>query len=292
MTREEIAEMSGSEDVAGIVRAALHEDLEGGPDVTTVALVPESSRTKAVIVAREDLVVAGADVARTVFERVDSGIHCSISVSDGVSAAEGDAVIRMEGPARGILTAERTALNLMQRMSGIATLTRSFVDRVAPYGVEILDTRKTTPGLRLLEKYAVRCGGGENHRMGLYDRVLIKDNHRRLLKKGSEAALDTAVLTARREFPGLPVEVEVESVEELQSALRASPEWILLDNMEPDRLAECAKICGGRSRLEASGGITMANVEAIAGTGIDAISLGCLTHSAPSVDLSLELVDR
>jgi len=288
----DLPDISQDASVRAIIRMALEEDLGGGPDVTTVSLVPESSRCKAIILSRQDVVVAGTEVARSVFASVDPVLACDRSICDGNVASAGDVVMSIEGSARGILTAERTALNFMQRLSGIATLTRRFVEKVAPYGVDILDTRKTTPGLRALEKYAVRCGGGCNHRMGLYDRVLIKDNHRRLWKKGSESELDKAVLAARAECPGVPVEVEVESVEELKSALNAAPEWILLDNMASEKLAECVAICGGRSRLEASGGITMENVESIAKTGIDAISLGCLTHSAPSVDLSLELVEQ
>jgi nicotinate-nucleotide pyrophosphorylase (carboxylating) len=214
---------------------------------------------------------------------------CRIEVPDGTGAAAGDALLSLSGPARGILVAERTALNLMQRLCGVATLTRRFVDAVKAYGTEILDTRKTTPGLRVLEKYAVRCGGGSNHRMGLYDRVLMKDNHRGLWRSGLGDDLDQAVQAARQAFPGIPVEIEVETEVELESALRASPEWVLLDNMGPDALARCVQLCGGRSRLEASGGITMENVAAVAQSGVDAISLGCLTHSAPAVDLSLEL---
>jgi nicotinate-nucleotide pyrophosphorylase (carboxylating) len=178
----------------------------------------------------------------------------------------------------------------MQRMAGIATLTRRFVERAAPHGTVILDTRKTTPTLRVLEKYAVLCGGGENHRMGLYDRIMIKDNHRRLWQEGDAGRLDLAVAAARERFPGLAVEVEVESLAELDSALAGSPEWILLDNMTPALLAACVARCGGRARLEASGGITLANIEAVAASGVDAVSLGCLTHSAPAVDLSLEIL--
>lgn len=271
------------------IRLALREDLGGGPDVTTVSLVPESARVQAVILSRQEIVVAGVEVARRVFEAVDRAIVCEAMVCDGASARAGATVMRLQGPARGILTAERTALNFLQRMCGVATLTRRFVERVAPYGVDILDTRKTTPGLRALEKYAVCRGGGANHRMGLYDRILIKDNHRRLWALEGAEELGEAVRAARRAFPGVPVEVEVESVAELASALTASPEWVLLDNMSCERLVECVAACRGRCRLEASGGITLENVESVARTGIDAISLGCLTHSAPAVDLSLEL---
>ena len=195
----------------------------------------------------------------------------------------------IRGSARSILTAERTALNFLQRMSGIATLTSVFVDKARRHGVMILDTRKTTPTLRILEKYAVLCGGGRNHRFGLFDRFLIKDNHRRLWGHGQAARLGDAVHQARKRFPGLPVEVEVESEAELRSALDGKPEWILLDNMAPARLRCCVKICAGRSRLEASGGINLRNISRVAATGVDAVSLGCLTHSAPAADLSLEI---
>ena len=275
--------------VLAIVETALREDLAGGADVTTESLVAADREIQAVILTREDIVVSGTTVAPLVFQCVDPAMVCHIEVPDGTGAAAGDVLLSLSGPARGILTAERTALNLMQRMCGVATLTRRFVDTVKAYGTEILDTRKTTPGLRVLEKYAVRCGGGCNHRMGLYDRVLMKDNHRGLWRSGLGDDLDQAVQAARQAFPGIPVEIEVETEVELESALRASPEWVLLDNMGPDALARCVQLCGGRSRLEASGGITMGNVAAVAQSGVDAISLGCLTHSAPAVDLSLEL---
>ena len=198
--------------------------------------------------------------------------------------------MEIAGPAQGILTAERTALNFMQRMSGIASMTRSFVEQTRQYGTMILDTRKTTPGLRAFEKYAVLCGGGTNHRMGLYDRVMIKDNHRRLWRDGDPEALDAAILACRQRFPDLAVEVEVENETELRSALKATPEWILLDNMSPTEMAACVQIVDGRSLTEASGGITLETAAAAAAAGVDAISLGCLTHSAPSVDLSLEIL--
>lgn len=271
------------------IRIALEEDLAGGVDVTSVALVPEDIIVTANILARETLTVAGVDVAVAVFEAVDSAIKCEVLIADGKSAELDDVILKITGPAIGILTAERTALNFMQRMCGIATMTSSFVSEVAGTGVMILDTRKTTPTLRIFEKYSVLCGGGVNHRMGLYDRVLIKDNHRRLWKSDDASLLDKAVLVAREKFPDVMVEVEVETEEELRSALLAKPEWILLDNMGPDDLKRCVKICDGVSKLEASGGITLDNVLDIAKSGVDAVSLGCLTHSAPSADLSLEM---
>ena len=252
--------------------------------------MPENSVVTATILARESLIVAGADVAVAVFKEVDPAIKCEALLTDGSSAELNDVILKITGPAIGILTAERTALNFMQRMCGIATMTKSFVDEVAGTGVMILDTRKTTPTLRVFEKYSVLCGGGDNHRMGLYDRVLIKDNHRRLWRSDDASLLDKAVLAAREKFPDIMVEVEIETEEELKSALRAKPEWILLDNMGPADLKRCVEICNGASKLEASGGITLDNVLDVAKSGVDAVSLGCLTHSAPSADLSLEML--
>jgi len=275
--------------MAEAIRRALAEDIGTG-DATTLALVPESARVHARIVAREACTVAGGPVARLVFDQLAGpALTCQATAEDGASVAAGATLLTLDGPARAVLTGERTALNFMQRMCGIATLTRRFVDAVRPHPVAILDTRKTTPGLRAFEKYAVRCGGGENHRMGLYDRIMIKDNHRELWGARDPDRLDEAVAAARRAYPELAVEVEVESEAELRSAMRARPEWILLDNMELGAMARCVAIVGGRSRVEASGGITLERAAAVAATGVDAISLGCLTHSAASVDLSLEI---
>lgn len=274
--------------VQDLIRRALSEDVGSG-DVTTLSVVPESSRGKAVILARGNYVVSGGDVAQAVFACVDPALQCRCLVADGMAVRPDQALMTIEGPIRGILTGERTALNFMQRMSGIASRTREFVDIVKPFGTRILDTRKTTPTLRVLEKYAVTCGGGTNHRMGLYDMVLIKDNHRRLWQEAGISNLQGAVAAARAKFPRIPVEVEVESEEELRDALRALPEWIMLDNMAPDRMKACVAICAKRCKLEASGGVSMATVAAIAATGVDAISIGGLTHSSPAADLSLEL---
>jgi nicotinate-nucleotide pyrophosphorylase (carboxylating) len=277
-------------EVEDLIRRALAEDVGSG-DVTTLSVVPESARGRAVILARSPCVVAGGEMACAVFRQVEPELVCGIRVRDGTAARPDDILLTIDGPVRGILTGERVALNFMQRLTGIATRTREFVDRVRGRNVRILDTRKTTPTLRLLEKYAVTCGGGTNHRMGLYDMVLIKDNHRRLWQQAGISNLAGAVAAARARFPGVPVEVEVESEEELRDALRATPEWILLDNMTPERLARCVTINAGQARLEASGGVTLATVEAIAATGVDAISVGGLTHSAPAADLSLELLE-
>lgn len=274
--------------VLDVIRRALAEDVGGG-DVTTLSLVPETSRGRAVILSRGCYVVSGLDVAAAVFAQVDASLRCCPRVKDGDCVKPDEVLMTIEGSIRGILTGERTALNFMQRLTGIASLTREFVDQVKPYGTRILDTRKTTPTLRLLEKYAVTCGGGTNHRMGLYDMVLIKDNHRRLWQAAGISNLQGAVAAARAKFPGVPVEVEVESEAELKDALRASPEWIMLDNMTPDLMRRCVTTCAGRCKLEASGGVNLSTVAAIAATGVDAISIGGLTHSAPAADLSLEL---
>jgi nicotinate-nucleotide pyrophosphorylase (carboxylating) len=275
--------------VRAAIRRALEEDIGPG-DATTLALVAPDAVITASVLSRVACVVAGCDVAAYVFAELDSTIRVEVCISDGGHAAPGDTLVKLSGHARGILTGERTALNFMQRMSGIATLTSRFVEKTKRWGVSILDTRKTTPGLRLLEKYAVTCGGGLNHRIGLYDRILIKDNHRRFWSGHGRMQLDQAIAESRRRFPSLEVEVEVESDDELINALAGKPDWVLLDNMLPVDLARCAKICDGRAKIEASGGITLNNVEEVARTGVNAISLGCLTHSAPAVDLSLEIL--
>jgi nicotinate-nucleotide pyrophosphorylase (carboxylating) len=269
------------------VRNALAEDVGEG-DATTLALVAPDVRARGAILAREACRVAGVGVAAAVLREVDPAVVCEPLVADGGDAAAAGTILRLTGPAAAILTGERTALNFLQRLCGIATRTQQFVEAVRDFGTVILDTRKTTPGLRLFEKHAVRCGGGENHRFGLFDRVLIKDNHRRLWHGGDPARLDLAVEAARRRFPALEVEVEIETLEELKSALRGRPDWVLLDNMSPGLMRTCVALCRGIVRTEASGGITLDNVREVAGTGVDAISVGGLTHSAPAVDLSLE----
>lgn len=274
--------------VQDLIRRALEEDVGQG-DVTTLSVVPETITGKAEILSRGNYVVSGGPVAAAVFAAVSPVLRCQCLVADGTDVGPDQVLMTIEGPIRAILTGERTALNFMQRMTGIASRTREFVDKVRPYGTRILDTRKTTPTLRILEKYAVTCGGGTNHRMGLFDMVLIKDNHRRLWQEAGISNLQGAVEAARTKFPGIPVEVEVESEAELQDALRAAPEWIMLDNMTPERMSTCVAICAKRCKLEASGGVSLATVASIAATGVDAISIGGLTHSAPAADLSLEL---
>ena len=279
------------------VLLALDEDLasfdriKSAPrcDATSEALVdPKAVATGEIYAKGNGCTVAGATVAKAVFKAVDPKISVKILKADGSEVKPGEPILVFKGKARSILAAERTALNFMQRMCATATLARKFVKAVEKYGTQILDTRKTTPGLRVFEKYAVTCGGGVNHRMGMYDRVLMKDNHRRLWRGGNPDELDQAVAAARKAFPKLAVEVEVESIRECASALKAKPEWIMLDNMSLADMKKCVKMCRGISRTEASGGITLERVKEIAATGVTAISLGCLTHSAGSADLTLE----
>ncbi len=279
------------------VKLALDEDLADAADArrtkwcdaTSEALVdPKAVATGEIYSKGTGCVVAGATVAKAVMKAVDPKIKVSILKPDGSVVKPGEPILTFRGKARSILAAERTALNFMQRMCATATLAKKFVDATKRYGTLILDTRKTTPGLRVFEKYAVTCGGGTNHRFGMYDRVLMKDNHRRLWKGGNPDELDQAVVAARKKFPKLAVEVEVESLRECASALKAKPEWIMLDNMSCADMKKCVKMCRGISKTEASGGITLERAKEVAATGVTAISLGCLTHSAGSVDLSLE----
>lgn len=269
------------------VRAALAEDVGAG-DATTAALVDAAAQATAVILTRQRCRVAGGTVAAAAFQAIDPAIRCEAAIPDGSTAEAGAVLVRLSGPAAGILTAERTALNFMQRMCGIATRTAAFVEAVREFPVAILDTRKTTPGLRAFEKYSVLCGGGANHRMGLHDRVLIKDNHRRLWRQGDPSRLDLAVRAARERFPALLVEIEVENLAELRSALHGHPDWVLLDNMPCAQMRECVALARGIAQVEASGNMTLDRVREVAATGVDAISVGGLTHSAPAIDLSLE----
>jgi nicotinate-nucleotide pyrophosphorylase (carboxylating) len=269
---------------APLIEAALAEDLGPG-DVTTEAIVPAGAKGEGVILAKAEGILAGLPIAGEVFRRVEPGIQFTPEAQDGEPVAPGQVVACLAGPLRGLLTAERVALNFLCRLSGIATLTSRYVEAVALYPAVILDTRKTTPGWRALEKYAVRCGGGQNHRMGLYDMVLIKDNH--IAAAGS---LAEAVRRARASSAKLAIEVEVRTLEELEEALALGVDRVLLDNMDLATLREAVKRARGRAKLEASGGITLENVAAVAATGVDYISVGALTHSAPALDLSLELL--
>jgi nicotinate-nucleotide pyrophosphorylase (carboxylating) len=271
-------------DTDRIVAAALAEDLGSG-DVTTEGLVGPETTCRAELTLKEPGVVCGLAAAEAVFRALDPEVRFHALAADGERVAAVPAVLaRVEGRARAVLSGERTALNLLGRLSGIATLTRQFVEAVAGTGAAILDTRKTTPGLRALEKEAVRCGGGENHRLGLHDAILVKDNHLRLAG-GIRAAVERL-----RACSSLPVEVEAETLDDVREALAAGADRILLDNMPLHALHGAVALAAGRVPLEASGGVSLDAVRAIAETGVDYISVGALTHSARSLDVSLEVL--
>ena len=285
--------------VRAIVEAALEED-GARADVTTRALVPPGQRGHGEIVAKAGGVIAGLPVAAEAFAALDPEVRFAPLVADGARVAPGDVVARIEGPLASILSAERVALNFLQQLSGVATATRKLVDAVAGLGVRpdgrasarILDTRKTTPGLRELERYAVRLGGGHNHRFNLAASVLIKDNHLAAIRERG-LAIAEAVELARREAPaGTPVEIEVTTLAEAREALDAGAEILLLDNMPVEEMRRAVELARGRARTEASGGVTLETVRAIAETGVDSISAGWITHSAPALDMSLELEVR
>jgi nicotinate-nucleotide pyrophosphorylase (carboxylating) len=268
--------------IEDLVARALAEDVGDG-DVTTAATVPADARARATITQKAPGVVFGLDAAEQTFGSLDPDLALERLVAEGVWR-EGGPVLRIEGSAREILTAERTALNFLQRLSGIATLTARCVDAVQGTGVQILDTRKTTPGLRVLEKAAVAAGGGTIYRVGLYDAILIKENHSALA-----GGVGEAVRRARAFAPGLELEVECATLEEVDEALQAGARRILLDNMDLDQLRKAVRHVDGRAELEASGGVTLQTLGAVASTGLNFISLGALTHSAPALDLSLLL---
>jgi len=273
------------------IKLALKEDLgDIGVDVTTESLVPPEAYAEAHLVAREKCVMAGVGVAREVFVQLDAGLEIEELVSDGTPVEDGTSVMTIRGSAKSILTAERTALNFIQRMCGVATITAQYVKAADNPDVDLLCTRKTTPLLRPFEKYAVRCGGGVNHRYGLFDAVLIKDNHLASWERTHGIGVGEAVAASRAKYPDLKIEVEVDTIEQLKEALETKPDWVLLDNMPPPVLRECVALCKGICRTEASGGINLTTIHAIAQTGVDAVSVGALTHSAPSIDLALDFV--
>ncbi|MGI8926853.1 MAG: carboxylating nicotinate-nucleotide diphosphorylase [Tepidiformaceae bacterium] len=274
--------------LAAIVGGALAED-HAHDDITTLATVDGALTGRARFLAKEEGVLAGLDAVRETFRQLDGAVTFQRLCVDGGRFGKGDILAQADGPVRALLQGERVALNFLQRLCGTATLTRRFADAVSGTGVAILDTRKTTPGLRALEKYAVRCGGGTNHRSDLAVMAMIKDNHREALaKRGWSLAEGVAAIRALA--PGAPVEVEVDSLDDLEAALEGRPEWVLLDNMPPKEMSEAVRRTAGRAKLEASGGVTLETVRAIAETGVDAISVGALTHSARALDISLELV--
>jgi nicotinate-nucleotide pyrophosphorylase (carboxylating) len=277
--------VSSKPELDEIVVVALQEDLgKSGIDVTTEAIVDPGLKGDAVIIAKQSGVLSGAQVAARVFELMRPPCEYHSVLGDGSPVGPGAEVARVTGPLASLLTAERTALNFLQRLSGIATVTRRYADALAPYpDAMLLDTRKTTPGLRFLERAAVRAGGGHNHRDGLWDAILIKDNH-----VAAAGGVQAAIGRARR--ARMPVEVEVENLDQLQEALQAGAEIVLLDNMSPELMRRAVEITAGRAKLEASGGMTLEGAVAAAKAGVDRISVGALTHSAPALDLSLEVV--
>lgn len=269
--------------VDALINTALAEDLAEGPDVTSVATIPDQHRSQLDLVARAAGVIAGLDVARRVFEMVGP-IAVVLRAADGDRVGAGDVLLSAVGPTRDLLTAERTALNLLTHMSGVATATAQWVDALGPDGPKVRDTRKTLPGMRELQKYAVRCGGGVNHRMSLSDAALVKDNH--VVAAGGVAQAFTAV---RERFPGIPVEVEVDSLEQLVEVLEAGADLVLLDNFTPEQMKRAVGITAGRARLEASGGLTFDNAAEVASTGVDYVAVGALTHSVKALDIGADL---
>jgi nicotinate-nucleotide pyrophosphorylase (carboxylating) len=275
------------EEIRRHVQNALAEDLGSG-DVTSLATIPESLQASASVVAREPLVVAGLALAQAAFAELDPALAITLVAADGSRAAAKEVLMRVQGAARAMLAAERVALNYLQRLSGVATLTARYVEAVRGTRAHILDTRKTTPGWRRLEKYAVNCGGGENHRAGLYDRILIKDNHLMALRQARPDPVTAAIGRARQAYPHLLVEVEADALEQVRLGLAAGADIILLDNMSLEQLRAAVAMSGGRARLEASGGVNLQIVQGIAQTGVDYISVGALTHAAPAVDIALD----
>jgi len=268
------------------VDAALIEDFGRAGDITSQATIPADRTARAVLAARRDGVIAGLDFAATAFERTDAALTFTRVLTDGDTAPAGAIVAEIAGPARAMLAAERTALNFLGHLSGIATATNAFAKAIAHTKAKVVCTRKTTPGLRAFEKYAVRCGGGMNHRFGLDDAILIKDNHIAV------AGGVTAAIEGARAFAGhlVKIEVEVDTLEQLREAMTAAPDAVLLDNMDPQTLREAVDIVAGRAATEASGGVTLETVGAIAEAGVDLISTGWITHSAPVLDLGLDIV--
>lgn len=269
------------------VELALAEDIGSG-DATTLAVVPPEAAATGDLVAREPLVISGLALAEAAFRQLSPEVQVSRLTEDGQAAGAGSTLLKLSGPARALLSAERVALNFVQRLSGVATLTAQFVQAIQGTRAKILDTRKTTPGWRRLEKYAVTCGGGHNHRIGLYDMVLIKDNHLATLSRSSSDPIAAAIERARRQYPSLKIEVETDTLEQVDQALAAGADLILLDNMNPVQLRLAVQKCKGRAQTEASGRITLAGIRVVAEAGVDFISVGALTHSARAVDIALD----
>ena len=272
-----------------LIRMALVEDLGDRGDTTTAAVIDESLHVNAVFLAKEDCVCAGLCVAERLMKTVDPAIEWESVVKEGDFCPKGTVMARLKGSARSLLTGERTALNFVQRLCGVATAAHKY-QQAAVGRCAILDTRKTTPGYRNLEKYAVAVGGASNHRIGLYDRIMIKDNHRELAGLGGTGGILRSVERARKMYPGLEVEVEIDSLAELPEALESKAEYILLDNMSTADMAEAVRMTNHRAKLEASGNMTLARIPEVAATGVDYISSGALTHSVKSADISMDII--
>ena len=268
-----------------IIALAIEEDIDTG-DITTNALVPESSMAVAEMTAKADGVISGIEIARKVFEQIDKNILWTPFVKEGDHVKKGDRIVRIEGSFRALLTAERTALNILQRMSGIATAASLYVKELEGTGTNLLDTRKTAPGMRILDKMAVKAGGGTNHRMGLYDMALIKDNHIKVA-----GGIPNAVIQVRKSIKsGISIEVEVTNLDETQQAIESGADIIMLDNMNTAQMAQAVKLINGRAKTEASGNMTLSRVKEVASAGVDFISVGALTHSVTALDISMNIV--
>ncbi len=276
--------------VESLIMLALEEDLSDVGDTTSISVIGPDMQAKALLRCKEDLICAGLPVAEQVFKTVSPDLKFKALVEEGTSCKVGDVLAEITGEAEALLTAERTALNFLQRLCGIATTSGRYAATLADSKTEVLDTRKTTPGWRNLEKYAVAVGGASNHRIGLYDRVMIKDNHREMAGLEGEGGITRSVQRARDKFPELEVEVEADTLEEVKEAVEAGADYILLDNMTNEQMAEAVAINGGRSKLEASGGITIERLPSIGTIGVDYVSVGALTHSVKASDISMEIV--
>lgn len=279
------------EKVDRLIEAAVEEDIRSG-DVTTELLFETDVPCRAVVRSKQRGILAGADVARLVFEKLGKNLEWKNPKNDGDALANGSEIVSITGSQKHILTGERLALNILQRLSGIATFTARFVEAVRGTGARVADTRKTAPGLRELEKYAVRLGGGTNHRFGLYDGILIKDNHIKLAGgvKKAVAKVKKGASASEHNYARFPIEVETKELHQVSEAVEAGADIVMLDNMGIDLMKEAVRIVDGRIRIEASGGVTLENVKQVASTGVDIISVGALTHSAPALDISLDMI--
>ena len=272
-----------------LIKLALEEDLNGRGDTTSSAVIPESAMAAALLNCKEDCVCAGLAVAERVFKAVDRSLAWEPLVQDGDFCQSGAPLAKISGRVRALLTAERTALNFLQRLCGIATTSRRYAELLEGTNTVVLDTRKTTPGWRNLEKYAVAAGGASNHRIGLYDRIMIKDNHRELAGLEGEKGITRSVQRSREKYPELEIEVEADNLDEVREAVESGAEYVLLDNMTDAQMSEAVKINAGRAKLEASGGITIERIPRIGRIGVDFVSVGALTHSVKAADISMEI---